>query len=111
MKTKLFIKRKAVRGVEDFTFTVEIEKQFYPLYLSPNDSPLLAYLLQNEETYTKDGEIELDLSIERKSFNDKDNDNAKIEYIAYSFTLDDAEFNLKPRTEDKRLLGYLLKDI
>ncbi len=110
MKTKLFIKRNATRGVEDFSFTFETSKQFYPLYLNSNDTSLLSYLLKQDETYVKDGEIELDLTIEKKFFFDINN-NEKVEYISYSFELKNATFNLKPRTEDKRLLGYLLKDI
>lgn len=111
MQTKVFIKRKATRNAaEDFSCTVEIGNNIFPLLLNPNDGSLLSFLLKQDEEFNKKGEIEKDLIISKDSFEDKEKEE-KIEYLSYIFFIGEVPFKLRPKPEDRRLLSFLLKDI
>ena len=111
MKTKLYIKRNAYKGVEDLSLNFQIDKKTFPLQLNGNDRNLLLYLLEEDELFKNSGEIETDLIIEKKSFIDHDNDGEEIQYLCYMFSCGGADFKVKPRQEDKRLLSFLLRNI
>lgn len=107
---KVFIKRKPSRNsAEDFSCTVMVGNNNFPLQLNPNDCSLLAFLLKEDEEFKKKGEIEKPLFISKSDFEDKDS-GEKIEFISYVFNIGESQFKLRPRPEDKRLLSYLLKD-
>ena len=52
--------------------------------------------------------LKKDLIIEKKVFVNAYGES--VEYLSYSFELDGQKFNLSPKTDDKKLLNFLLRD-
>lgn len=107
MKKMVTIKRKASRVAgNEFSFMVEFENNFIPLTLNPNDVEFLSFMLKQDENFNKNGETDLPLIIEKRTFIDKDE--KPVEYIACEFSINNAVFGLKPESSFKRLLAYLV---
>ena len=107
MQKMVTIKRKASRVAgNEFSFMVSFDNNFIPLTLNPNDVEFLSFMLKQDEDFVKNGETDLPIIIERRSFLDKDE--KSVEYVACEFTISNAVFSLKPEPAYKRLLAFLL---
>ncbi len=109
----LLIKKKQFKA-EDGTerdyisYEVELDGETFSFVARVEDKRLIKYLLEDNDTFNKKGELKVQLDIYKKTFTGEDGKSR--EYVAYEFELEGEAFTLVARAEDKKLLKHILKD-
>ena len=110
-KRDLFVEKKSFTNdknekVDFMTYTLEINGTKIGFSPKVEDKKLLNFLLADKVT---DKGLKLPLSIEKKSF--KNDKGESIDFNAYTVDISGQVISLYPKTEDKKLCQYLLKDL
>ncbi len=109
----LLIKKKQFKA-EDGTerdyisYEVELDGETFSFVARVGDKRLIKYLLEDNDTFNKKGELKVQLDIYKKTFTGEDGKSR--EYVAYEFELEGEAFTLVARAKDKKLLKHILKD-